>query len=203
MANEKGTPVRTPQSVFWGSAQLELADGSEIALANLPYEMVNVDAGQGIGRDYADGRVTIQGHEFPQAIPTSTVDHGEPGDLVWNLDALLSSGNLASEPVRLRACVGVDAFPGDEHQVRRFYAVRAAEASESARFITVLEPYETERRVLRVNADSATSVDVTLTDGRVQRISLHEGAEDGSQPWLDFVETLDGRILREDTRFTA
>ena len=199
VANEKGTPVRTPQSVFWGSAVLELADGSEIALADLPYETVNIDAGHGIGRDYADGRVTIQGREFPQAIPTSTVDHGEPGDLVWNLDALLLSGNLASEPVRLRACVGVDAFPGDEGQVRRFYAVRAAEASESAQFITVLEPYETERRVLRVNADSATSVDVTLADGRVQRISLHEGAEDGSQPWLDFVETRDGRILREET----
>lgn len=199
VANEKGEPVRTPQSVFWGSAVLELADGSTVALADLPYETSNIDAGHGVGRDYEGGRVTIQGREFPQAIPSSTVDHGEPGELVWNLDALRASGTLASEPVRLRACVGVDAFPGSEDQARRFYAVRAAEPSVSARFITVLEPYGTERRVLRVNADSATSLDVTLTDGRVQRISLSEGSGDGSQPRLDFLETINGRVLRRET----
>lgn len=184
--NEKGLPVRTPQAAFWGDAALILADGSEQKLAFMPYTAENIDYSCGIGRDYQGGRVTIQGHKYPDAIPTSTLDHGKPGILRWDLRGL--------NAVRFKAVIGADAIPGDEKQHRMFYAVRAPR-TQAARFITVLEPYEHDKKIASVYAQDADHLTVHLTDGRTQTLILH-GMEQG-RPELMLEET-DGTTLYQE-----
>lgn len=173
--DEIGRPIDTPQGCFWGSVVLEKADGSRVELGEMLEEnpgivtMENVDPGQGIGVDYKGGRVTIIGQEYPFAIPASTVDHDREGRITLDMTGM--------DVVRVHACVGVDAFPGEEDQYRRTYAVRTC--GVNARFITVVEPYETENQVMEVRADSPDSVAITLRDGRLQVVAIRN-MEDGT-----------------------
>ena len=173
--DEIGRPIDTPQGCFWGSVVLEKADGTCIELGQMMQEnpavvtMENVDSGCGIGRDYKDGRVTIVGAEYPYAIPASTVDHDREGTITLNLAGI--------DVVRVHACVGVDAFPGSEDQYRRTYAVRTR--GQNARFVTVIEPYETENQVLQVAASSADSVTITLRNGIKQTVTV-SNMDDGT-----------------------
>ena len=131
-------------------------------------QMENVDSGCGIGRDYKGGRVTIVGTEYPYALGASPVDHERESRIILNLEGLGA--------VRLTACVGVDAFPGDEWQKRKTYAVRSR--GMLGRFVTVIEPYESEPVIAAVTAESPDCVQVALRDGRVQTITL-DGMKEG------------------------
>ncbi|MCM1175283.1 MAG: hypothetical protein NC341_09555 [Blautia sp.] len=184
MHNETGNPVKTPQGVFWGEICLELEDGTVLNLGQSlkrieeqrtgeeigfggrwPAERVrmeNVDMGYGIGKDYKGGRVTIVGTEYPYALGASPVDHEKESRILLNLDGLGA--------VKLSACVGVDAFPGDEWQKRKTYAVRTH--GKVGRFVTVIEPYEEEAVIVQVDAGGPDKVQVALKDGRVQEITL-------------------------------
>lgn len=98
------------------------------------------------------------------------------------------------QAVRFRGELGADAFPGDEEQRRRTYAVQTR--GTGARFITVVEPYEAEAMVAAVEAIDEDTVRVTLRDGRVQ--TLRAEGLDGGAPVLRFTdrdgeETLSGR----------
>lgn len=183
MQDEIGNPVKTPQGVFWGEIRLTLEDGTSLDLgaclsgadtkravwAEESVRMENVDPGFGIGRDYRNGRVTIVGREYPFAVPASPVDHAQKSRIEIDLRGLGA--------VKLTACVGVDAFPGDEQQKRKTYAVRTG--GRTGRFVTVVEPYEKEPAVLDVTADGPDRVTVTLRDGRRQEICL-TGMETGN-----------------------
>lgn len=176
--NEKKLPMRTPSAAFWADAVLTFADGSQKKLCELFYTAQNTDAGYGIGKDYHGGRVLIQGHEYPDAIPASPLDHTMPSVLCWDL-----SGCAA---VRLQAVLGADPIPGDESQHRMFYAVRAPQ-QKMARFTTVIEPYESEQIVRFVRAQNADTLTVWLKDGRTQTLIL-SGMEEG-KPVLSITET--------------
>lgn len=189
--NEKGEPVRTPQAVFWGNAVLTLADGSTKPLAELACTAQNTDPGCGIGKDYAGGRVLVMGQEMPDAIPASTVDHNAEGTLSFDLTGLTA--------VSLALAVGADPYPGNEDQRRHFYAVRAPQKQNAARFVTVLEPYESHRMVQSVQCADADHVTVTLTDGRVQRLTLTGFADDIAAPVLTLSEEKDGCTLKSET----
>lgn len=130
--------------------------------------MENVDSGWGIGRDYKGGRVTIVGTEYPYAVGASPIDHGRESRIILDLEGL--------HAVRLTACVGVDAFAGDEWQRRKTYAVRSR--GRTGRFLTVIEPYESESVIDRVEAEGPDCVKVWLKDGQVQTVSL-TGMEEG------------------------
>ena len=192
MHDEIGREVKTPQGIFWGEIRLVLEDGMEIDLgkylkkeeslqirkavpeeAGRPDEetagfsenrirMENTDTGCGIGRDYRGGRVTIVGMEYPYALGASPIDHEQESRIIIDIRNL--------PVVRLKACVGVDAFPGDERQQRKTYAVRSH--GRIGRYVTVIEPYEDRAAVARVTADSPDQVRVELADGRVQTITL-------------------------------
>ena len=140
--------------------------------------MENVDTGYGIGRDYKEGRVTIVGTEYPYALGASPVNHDRESRIFLNLQGLGA--------VKLTACVGVDAFPGDEWQKRKTYAVRSR--GKVGRFLTVIEPYESESVIARVTAESPDKVQVALKDGRIQEIILTEIQGDNPQVQLSLVE---------------
>ena len=134
----------------------------------------NIDEGCGIGRDYEGGRVLLTGQEMPDAIPVSPADHQREATLTMNLRGM--------KAVRFHAELGADAFPGDEEQRRRTYAIQTR--GTGARFITVVEPYEAEAMVAAVEAPDADTVRVTLRDGRVQ--TLRAEGLDGGAPVLHF-----------------
>lgn len=179
MHNEIGEPVTTPQGVFWGEICLELENGLVLNLGQEMRErmtdggmhgvrMENVDTGYGIGRDYKNGRVTIVGTEYPYAIGASPIDHEQESRIILDLGGL--------NAVRLTACIGVDAFAGDEWQKRKTYAVRSH--GRISRFLTVIEPYESESVIASVDAKNPDCVQVTHKDGTIQTITL-EGMEEG------------------------
>lgn len=193
ISSENRDFVCTPQGCFWGEAIIMLKDGTSIDIGawirententkdtdckksevntdnaiNVTFE--NIDMGCGIGRDYQDGRVTIVGTQYDNAIPASTVDHGREGAIHISL-ADISAERL--EGARLRACVGVDAFAGDESQKRKMYAVRTK--GVKARFVTVVEPYESGAAVREVIAVDENQVQVVLKDGRVQTVGISD-----------------------------
>ncbi len=165
VTNERGETVRTPYGIFWGGAVLTLADGTEKRLSELPYTSMNINPGQGTGKDYEGGRVLLMGREYADAIPASTEKRDRWGTLEWDISKI--------DAVGFRAAIGCDPYPGDEDQRRRFYAVRAGR-TKSARFTTVVEPYEKSRMVESVEASDASRLVVRLSDGRTQRLTLEE-----------------------------
>lgn len=173
-SNELGNPVRTPQGVFWGNIEIELENGESINLGKLLacggvdfISTENLDMSCGIGRDYKGGRVTIVGTEYPHSIPASPLDHGRESRIVLDLTGLGA--------IKISACVGVDAFAGDESQKRKTYAVGTH--GKIGRFVTVIEPFEAEALIKSVTSDGPDSVTVTLKDGRTQALTLHGMAE--------------------------
>lgn len=175
--------VCTPQGCFWGEAVIVFRDGISVDIGawiresaeNAHYTnciqvtFENIDMGCGIGRDYKDGRVTIVGTTYQNAIPASTIDHDREGAVRISL-ADISLERL--EGARLRACVGVDAFAGDESQKRKMYAVRTK--GTRARFVTVIEPYESRAAVREVIAVDENQVNIVLHDGRVQTVGVSD-----------------------------
>lgn len=75
--SEQNYPHTGPQGLFLGDAYVELEDGGRISLSDLPIKGENIDEGYGIGRDYQNGRVLIEGIEYPDALPISPVNHEE------------------------------------------------------------------------------------------------------------------------------
>ena len=169
--DEIGKPVDTPQGCFWGEVVLHRTDGTALNVGKAVREKSvsasfrNTDQGFGIGRDYKNGRVTIVGTEYPDAIPASPLNHEE--ESIWTLEV----SNLQAE--RLTACVGVDAFAGDEDQFRKTYAVRTQ--GIACRFVTVLEPYENESSIRKVLSVNDHSVKVIRRDGTEDKLTLLDG----------------------------
>ncbi|MBE5835065.1 MAG: hypothetical protein E7309_10525 [Butyrivibrio sp.] len=183
MHNEIGDPIDTPQGLFWGNICLNLKDGQCINVgralsepediwhnwASSHIDMINIDNGYGIGHDYKNGRVTVVGEEYPYAVPCSPIDHDQDAVIKICLNEIELSG--------IKACIGVDAFEGDEFQRRKTYAVR--QRGQKGRFVTVIEPYENKRMVKSATALSPDEVEVTLQDGTRERITL-TGVEEGN-----------------------
>ena len=162
---EQKDPYSSKQGLFLGNARLTLRNGETKPLSTLPMERVNIDEGFGIGRDYENGRVLLCGEEMPDAIPVSPADHAAHATLTVDLTGL--------NAVSFDAELGTDAFPGEEQQRRRTYAIQTS--GSEARFITVVEPFERDAMVRSVSADTEDTVHVTLTDGQVQTLQVRWG----------------------------
>ncbi|MDF9839372.1 MULTISPECIES: hypothetical protein [unclassified Paenibacillus] len=183
---EQNYPVRSKQGLFWGEALIHTADGQALKLSDLSPEYVNVDCGCGIGRDYEGGRVTIIGTEYPDAVPTSPVDHEQEALIRVSLDGL--------QAVRFTGLIGADAFPGDEAQRRITYGIRTH--GRSARYITIVEPYESEQMIRSVYAEDADCVRVELNDGRIQEIRVNDIKT--QQNTMQLKEYRNGSLIREE-----
>ncbi len=167
--NEQKDPVKTNQAIFLGKAEILFSDGERINIDSLPIERENVDEGYGIGRDYANGRVTIAGIEYPNAIPASPIDHGKPAIFTISLKSLINANRL---PIAFEACIGADVFPGDESQLRKTYAIE--QKAMVGRFLTVIEPYEKKEAIEYVSSASPNEVTIHLTDGRAQVLYIED-----------------------------
>ena len=176
-------------TLFWGDARLVLKDGSEVFIASLPATYENV-LQPPAGEDYYGGPIKIQGTLMANSTPAQPKDKTKPGTITVYLSGM--------EVVAFKATAGGDFPMGDESQRRKTMAVRSV--GNEARYVAVVEPYETESVIQSVTASSANELRVELVDGRVQEILLvdldHE-ANDRIQ--IHVKEFKDGKLIREET----
>jgi hypothetical protein len=183
---ETRVELKKRPTLFWGAARVVVKDGSEVPLADLAPTFENVKPPAGTNLDYAGGPVKIQGEPQAFSIPAQPANDNSPGRVIVDL--------RGKGAVRFKATVGSDFPPGPEQQRRKTMAVKAAKA-KSARFVTVIEPYENDSMVAAAEALSESEVRVRLKDGREQHIRIIDF--DG-KPGFEMVESRDGRELRRE-----
>lgn len=186
---EHGIRKTTEKTIFWGDPYIETESGEILFLADLPLVTVNTDPGCGPGVDYFGGPVKLAARRFDKAVPANPVDMDQAGVITVDLTDL--------KAVRFAASIGADYPLGDESARRKMLSVRST--GKSARFITMMEPYEDKSMVASVQASSADEITVRLADGRVQvlRVSGLEG--NGGDMLVEANEyTADGRVIRSE-----
>jgi hypothetical protein len=187
---ETRTELSKKPTLFWASARIETADGSEIPLSELSPRYENIEQPSEPGKDYFGGPIKIAGREFQSAIPAQPRTNGEKGLVRVDLSR--------TRAARFKATLGGDYPLGDEFQRRKVCAIRAPEGKE-ARFLTVIEPYEEHSVIRSAQAESADRLRVELTDGRVQEIRLKHFAEEGLPVLVELTERRDGKVIRQET----
>lgn len=188
---EHGVRKTSEKTIFWGDPYLETADGSKVYLSELPLRMDNTDPGNGVGVDYFGGPVKIAARQFDKAIPANPDDREREGIITVDLSDIRA--------VRLVASIGGDYPLGDEASRRKMLSVRST--GKTARFVTLIEPYEDRPMIASVSAASADELRVELTDGRIQTVKL-TGFEGGSKAGIavEVMETdAKGKTLRKES----
>lgn len=186
----------TPQKrgLFWGGGVIEAADGKTVTLSQLEaagkltYDRIVVknDKGDAMtpGKDFFGGPVKIQGRVYTETVPAQP--HGQ-GSITIDLAGL--------NAVRFRADIGSDFPHGDEKYQNSVYSSRVK--GETARFLTVIEPFESRAMVGKVTALSADKLRVELKNGKVQDIEIAGFEGNGENIEVNMIETRDGRVLRQ------
>ncbi|HEV2435869.1 MAG TPA: hypothetical protein VG077_07715 [Verrucomicrobiae bacterium] len=176
------------KTLFLANARLVSADGKETPVASAS-GMENIASPDGPGEDYYGGPIKIDGEPYATAIPAQLENPSQPGVIRISL-----AGQGA---VRFKATLGADYPFGDESDRRQIFDVRSR--GTEAQFLTVIEPYDKQLMVKSAVALSPDKLRVELADGRVQEISIHNFAGDGTNIWVSLTETKDGRVLRTET----
>ncbi len=178
------------KTIFWGDPAIVTSDGKTIPLSTLKISPTNVDTGQGVGKDYKGGPVRIAGLNSAQAIPAEPQDTNQPAVISIDLTGL--------NAVRFQGVVGGDWPVGDEGQLRKVCDVQCT--GTSARFLTLIEPYELTPMVLKAAATSPDSLRVELADGRTQQIDISGfDQSDGSATNVTITETKGGQTVRTES----
>lgn len=185
--------------LFWGGGVIETKDGNTITLAQLEasgklaYDGILGKNGQGeptqVGKDYRGGEVVMHGRLFPQAIPAQPRGNG-----------LITIDLSEIEAVRFKVSIGADYVSGDDplKYQRKVYSSRTH--GKSARFLTVIEPFEKDSLVRSVSAVSADELTVQLADGTEQDIRITGFEESGSDIQVVITASRNGEVLyKEET----
>ncbi|MDF7808681.1 alginate lyase family protein [Pontiellaceae bacterium B12219] len=178
-------------TLFWGDAKIVLNDGSEVCVADLPVMYENTKKPEAAGTDYYGGPVKIQGAPMPKSVPAMPEDLENQSVVTVDLSGV--------EAVSFKARFGGDFPLGDEAQRRKTMAIRSV--GPEARFLSVLEPYETESVIKSVVANSANELTVELIDGRVQEITIAELDSETGEANVFVRELRNGTIIREEKNF--
>ncbi|WP_152541780.1 hypothetical protein [Saccharicrinis fermentans] len=185
--------TRTPgkinnRTIFWGNAKVVLKDGSEIYLSSLPIKYENMALPAHEGKDYYNGPIKIQGELMEFSIPGMPMNDKVTGKIAVDLSGL--------DVVRFEAKIGSDYPMGDETSRLKNMAVRSA--GSKARYLSVIEPYETESVIRSVTAESPDELRVVLTDGRIQNISISNMEGKNGQVKVAVTEIKDGQVIRKE-----
>jgi hypothetical protein len=198
IAGKKKLILRTKTSrsktntIFWGDARLVLKDGSEVFLHTLPLSFENIKKTNGTGLDYYDGPIKIQGQLCEQSTPGMPANYKEDGLITVDLSGL--------DVVSFKAQLGGDFPVGDETQRRKTFGSR--QYGKEARFLSVIEPYESESVIKSVFAKSANVLHVELLDGRVQEITISDfDHERNDQTKVSVKEIVNGKVVREEKTY--
>lgn len=184
---ETRVELKKRPTLFWGGARVVMKDGTEVPLVELAPAFKNVKPAAGANLDYAGGPVKIQGEPQACSTPAQPEDDSQYGRVTVDL--------RGKEAVRFKACIGSDFPPGPEQQRRKTMSVKIPK-STSARFITIIEPYENDHMIASAEAPSDSEVLVKLKDGRKQSIRFTDF--DG-KVGFEMMETRNGREIRRET----
>lgn len=176
-------------TLFLAHAAIQTQDGKHFKLSQLPVTYENIRQPQTQGMDYFGGPIKIQGIATPNAIPAQPDNDKQPATIRIDLSNIKAA--------RLTCILGGDYPLGDETQRRKTVAQRIV--GKQARFLTVIEPFESTRAVVRADAVSADKLRVELTDGRVQEIQLDNMEDDGQAINATITEFRDGKVIRHET----
>lgn len=171
-------------SLFWGDARILLEDGKEVLLSELPMKKQNVKQPQETGCDYQGGPVIISGRPQLHALPANPEDVSQKAVITIDLSGI--------KAVAFRSRLGSDYPLGDESQHRKTYAIRSV--GKEATFLNIIEPYDKDPIVTAVNAVTDNEVEVSLIDGRTQRIHI-EGLSIGECS-VKMEESKNGKVIR-------
>ncbi|KXX71285.1 hypothetical protein [Flammeovirga sp. SJP92] len=178
-------------TLFWGDAKLILKDGSEVFVSSLPVKFENILLPEENGKDYYGGPIKIQGELMANSTPAMPENLKKAGKVIIDLKDL--------DVVRFEAKVGGDFPLGDETSRLKNMAVRTQGKQKKARYLAVVEPYESEALVKKVTAKSANELTVELKDGRVHEVVFAGLEEDSQKVKVITKEYKDGVLLREES----
>ncbi|MEI6865613.1 hypothetical protein [Flavicella sp.] len=178
-------------TVFWGDAKIILKDGSEVLVSSLPIIYKNINIPKISGLDYYGGPVKIAGEAMPNSTPGMPKNYKESGEIIIDLTGL--------DAVTFQAKIGGDFPLGDESSRRKTMAVRTK--GKTTRYLSVIEPFESESVIKSVIANSANELVVELKDGRKQVITISELDGDGNEIKVVVKEYLKGILIREEQSF--
>ncbi|MEI6892406.1 MAG: hypothetical protein V5783_09560 [Pontiella sp.] len=184
------TEKPTNNTLFWGNACVVLKDGSERFIRDLPVVYENLHQPKR-GEDYYGGPIKIQGELMADSVPAQPKDKKKPGVITVDLSGL--------NAVAFKATAGGDFPMGDETQRRKTMAVRST--GTEARYLSVIEPYETKSVIKSVTAKSANELVVELIDGRVQEITISELDGETGVAKVSVRELRNGKVIREEKSF--
>jgi hypothetical protein len=176
-------------TLFWANARIVTHDGNELPLLQLPITSDNTRQPEQPGKDYAGGPIKIAGVPYEQAIPAQPHNDKQPSVVSVDLTGVSAT--------RFKCVLGGDFPIGDETQRRKTVAQRIV--GREARFLTLIEPFETQRLVTRATAESADTLRVELADGRVQTIQIANLEGDGSDIRVTISESDHAVITRSES----
>ncbi|MDW5290282.1 alginate lyase family protein [Formosa sp. PL04] len=178
-------------TIFWGDAKLTLKDGSEVLVSSLPLKYENILVPNTKGKDYYDGPIKIAGELMGQSTPGMPENTKESGTITIDISGL--------KAVEFNAKLGGDFPLGDESSRRKTLAVRTK--GKETRYLSVIEPYETESVIKSVTAKNENELIVELLDGRIQEITIGNVESDSETITVDVKETLNGKVIREERTY--
>ena len=182
------TPGRiNNNTIFWGDARVLLKDGSEVFLSSLAPSYNNILLPQDKGLDYYGGPVKLAGELMSNSTPGMPEDNKKEGTITIDISEL--------DVQRFKAKIGGDFPLGDESSRRKTMAVRTH--GKETRYLSVIEPYETESAIKSVTAPSANELVVELLDGRVQKITI-QNLEKAGEEIVEVKEYLNGVLIRSE-----
>ncbi|MEF8787869.1 MAG: alginate lyase family protein, partial [Planctomycetota bacterium] len=149
------------KSLFW-TGEIVTGDGEAIPLSEVPYAAENMVKSSPMEEDYYGGSIDLAGVPADEAIPAEPKDNSKPGLITLDLQGLNAK--------HIRATVASDHPLGEKPERRRGLIVRST--GKTARFLTVIEPYEKEGIVESVTASGPNTLEVTLADGRVHEFTI-------------------------------
>jgi len=176
-------------TIFWGDAKVQLKDGSEVFIASLPLKYNNMLTSASADLDYYGGPVKIQGELMSRSTPGMPKNTEEEASVTIDLSGL--------DVVSFSAKLGSDFPLGDESSRRKTLAARTQ--GKETRYLSVIEPFESESVIKSVTAKSADILMVELTDGRVQEVSFSGFEGDGKNISVSVKEFLNDELVREES----
>jgi hypothetical protein len=175
------------KTLFWGNPVIVTANGKALKLSDLKLKVERIDNTPESGVDYYGGPVKISGKRFDESVAANPLRSGEPGTVTVDLTGL--------NAVRFKASVGGDYPLGDEIARRKSLSFRTR--GKVAQYLTVIEPYEKERFVQSVKAQSANELTVELNDGRKHVITF-SGLDTGESITAKIQVMENGNLVKEE-----
>lgn len=176
------------KTLFLANARLVSSQGNESPILAESVKAENTESAQP-GKDYEGGEIVIAGKHYASAIPAEAKAIERPA--VFHID--LSQQKAA----RFKATLGGD-FPIGE-TADRLKTVSIHSHGKEARFLTVIEPHESETMIKKVEASGPDQLRVELADGRVQEIAIKNFSESAKEIAVEIRESKEGKVLRTET----